>query len=197
MLLLPSRGNAANGVVGVAPGVSVLVVRIFFSGGSFVSASDLIDAACGCKAGGANVISMSVGGAASGTTEKSACADPRAINNILIVAAAGDAGETPRSRAQARPAFHDSIASVAAVDSNKVAATFSQRNANVEIAAPGHCSFRRSNGSRFRGQSGGGAGVSGISCIGGDGGASGTLVDCGTGDCDRTATASGQICFIQ
>jgi subtilisin family serine protease len=51
----------------------------------------------------------------------------------LSVAAAGNAGNTQNSW----PASYNSVISVAAVDSTKTQASFSQRNSYVEIAAPG------------------------------------------------------------
>jgi serine protease len=75
---------------------------------------------------------MSLGHAGFGSTENSAFADLFS-SNILIVAAAGNAGNTDL----VYPASYDSVVSVAAVDSNKNVAYFSHRNAHVEIAAPG------------------------------------------------------------
>jgi hypothetical protein len=95
-------------------------------------ASNLVDAAYRCKAGGANVISMSLGHPGFHITENSAFADLFS-SNILIVAAAGNWGSTDLIY----PASYDSVVSVAAVDSDKNVPSFSQRNAHVEIAAPG------------------------------------------------------------
>jgi hypothetical protein len=95
-------------------------------------ASSLVDAAYRCKTGGANVISMSLGHAGFGSTENSAFADLFS-SNILIVAAAGNSGNTDL----VYPASYDSVMSVAAVNSKRNVASFSQRNAQVEIAAPG------------------------------------------------------------
>ena len=52
---------------------------------------------------------------------------------MLSVAAAGNGGNTSYSY----PASYSSVVSVAAVDSNKVVADFSQKNNQVELAAPG------------------------------------------------------------
>ena len=53
--------------------------------------------------------------------------------NVLLVAAAGNAGTT----AYSYPASYDTVMSVAAVDANNVHASFSQSNDQVDIAAPG------------------------------------------------------------
>ena len=54
-------------------------------------------------------------------------------NDVLIIAAAGNGGDTNYSY----PASFSSVMSVAAVDSNKDLAHFSQRNNQVDISAPG------------------------------------------------------------
>jgi subtilisin family serine protease len=121
------------GVVGVSPGkVSIHMVKVFGSDGSWIYSSTLIDAANKCKAAGCKIISMSLGG---GT--RSAFED-RGFKNlysagVLNVAAAGNDGNTKTSY----PAGYDSVISVAAIDSSKLLATFSQRNKDVELAAPG------------------------------------------------------------
>ena len=64
--------------------------------------------------------------------------EERAFNDaynagVLSIAAAGNDGSTNMSY----PASYDSVISVAAIDSNKVVADFSQKNSQVELAAPG------------------------------------------------------------
>jgi subtilisin family serine protease len=75
---------------------------------------------------------MSLGGSTSSLTEKNGFANLYS-QGVLSIAAAGNAGNTTLSY----PASYDSVVSVAAVDSNKALASFSQRNSQVEIAAPG------------------------------------------------------------
>ena len=81
---------------------------------------------------GSTVISMSLGGKYSSPIEEKAL-DKVARANILMVAAAGNAGEASHSY----PASYDSVISVAAVDSTKNHASFSQRSSQIELAAPG------------------------------------------------------------
>jgi serine protease len=126
---------SVNGVVGVAPGVKLFIVRVFDDRRTFVSS--LVDAAYSCKAGGANVINMSLGGGGFSRAENTAFADLYTNHNILLVAAAGNFGNTPRGTVMQYPASYDSVVSVGAVDSNKELAIFSQRNDQVEMAAPG------------------------------------------------------------
>jgi serine protease len=121
-----------KGVVGVAPGVSLYIVKVFGDNCSWSYSSDLVDAANRCDAAGADVINMSLGGGFRSRVEE------RAFNNlynkgILPVAAAGNAGNTSHSY----PASYPSVVSVAAIDENKVVADFSQKNNQVELSAPG------------------------------------------------------------
>lgn len=129
-----AAANNTLGVVGVTPGaVSLYIVKVFDGeacGWSY--SSTLIDAAQRCQAAGANIISMSLGGATKSKLEE------RAFNNlyaagILSIAAAGNDGTT----ALHYPASYASVVSVAAIDSSKVIADFSQQNSAVELAAPG------------------------------------------------------------
>jgi subtilisin family serine protease len=57
---------------------------------------------------------------------------------VLSIAAAGNHGvPTTPTDAYLYPASYDSVVSVAAIDSNKALATFSAKNDQVELAAPG------------------------------------------------------------
>ena len=125
--------NNALGVIGVIPGtVNIYVVRVFGDDGAWAYSSSLIDAANRCASAGANIISMSLGGSRSVQAEKTGFASLYS-QGILSIAAAGNEGTT----AYSYPASYDSVVSVAAIDSNKVVADFSQKNSQVEVAAPG------------------------------------------------------------
>jgi subtilisin family serine protease len=125
--------NNSVGVVGVLPnGVNLHIVKVFGDDCSWTYSSTLADAANRCVSAGANVISMSLGGGTKSRTEETAFNN--AWNNgVLSVAAAGNGGNTQLSY----PASYPVVMSVAAVDSNKVKATFSQYNSAVDISAPG------------------------------------------------------------
>ncbi|MBL8243923.1 MAG: S8 family serine peptidase, partial [Rhodanobacteraceae bacterium] len=129
-----AAANNSLGVVGVSPGkVSLHIVKVFDGADcAWTYASTLVNAAQNCQSAGAKIISMSLGGGTSSATENTAFTN---LNNagILSIAAAGNAGNTTMSY----PASYSSVMSVAAVDSAKALATFSQRNSQVEIAAPG------------------------------------------------------------
>jgi subtilisin family serine protease len=122
------------GVVGVLPNqkIKLHIVRVFGDDGTWAYSSTLANAAKKCQAAGANVISMSLGGPLPNATERTTFDNLKAAG-ILSVAAAGNGGNTSTSY----PAGYGSVMSVAALDSTMAWATFSQRNADVEIAAPG------------------------------------------------------------
>ncbi len=129
-----------GGVVGVLPSgnVGLHIVKVFgddnWSGGScgWSYSSDLIAAAYECADAGATVINMSLGGGGASSAAEQTFQELY-DNGILSVAAAGNDGNTSYSY----PASYDAVISVAAIDANKELASFSQRNDQVELAAPG------------------------------------------------------------
>lgn len=128
--------NAAlnsSGVVGVNPGTTNLyIVKVFGDDCGWAYSSTLADAANRCEAAGADVISMSLGGAKSNKLEQRAF-DNLYSKGVLSIAAAGNEGTT----AYNYPASYSSVVSVAAIDESKAWANFSQYNNQVELAAPG------------------------------------------------------------
>ena len=125
--------NSGMGVVGVNSNqrLKLHFVKVFGAGG-WAYSSTLSSAANQCGAAGANVISMSLGGGASNTTESNTFAN-LAAQSVLSIAAAGNAGNSTISY----PAGYSSVMMVAAVDEFKQWASFSQFNTKVEIAGPG------------------------------------------------------------
>ena len=121
------------GLVGVNSNkrLKLHIVKVFNAAG-WAYSSTLSSAANQCAAAGANVISMSLGGAASSTTESNTFANLQA-KGILNIAAAGNDGNTVVSY----PAGYASVMMVGAVDEFKAWASFSQYNSKVEIAGPG------------------------------------------------------------
>lgn len=126
------------GVIGVVPGARLHIVKVFgddvLAGGNcaWTYSSTLVDALNKCEAAGANITSMSLGGGQKSRTEDTAFAASYQ-RGMLHIAAAGNDGNTRTSF----PAGYASVVSVAAVDSTEALASFSQRNRDVEIAAPG------------------------------------------------------------
>jgi len=129
-----AAANNSDGVLGVSPGaVSIFMVKVFGDTGNWVYSSDLLSAARVAQANGAKIISMSLGGGRSSRTEMQGMADLYNKKGVLLVAAAGNDGTTGVSY----PAGYTTVISVAAIDSSKVVADFSQKNSDVELAAPG------------------------------------------------------------
>ncbi len=125
--------NNSLGVVGVLPGTANLyIVRVFGDDGAWAYSSTLVDAADHCVSAGAKIISMSLGGSRSSRLEERAF-DSYYAQGVLSIAAAGNDGTTDYSY----PASYASVVSVAAIDATKTVAAFSQKNDQVELAAPG------------------------------------------------------------
>ncbi|MEN3278121.1 MAG: hypothetical protein V7631_3911, partial [Massilia sp.] len=125
--------NSGTGVVGVNANrqLQLHIVKVF-GPDAWAYSSTLASAANKCKAAGANIISMSLGGPTQNTTEKNTFASLETAG-ILSIAAAGNDGTTKASY----PAGYASVVSVGALDENKAWATFSQYNNKVELAGPG------------------------------------------------------------
>jgi len=108
------------GVVGMAPGVPLHIIKVFNESGWGYS-SDLAYAAQKCTDAGANIISMSLGGGGANSVEENAF-DNFVASGGLVVAAAGNDGNSARSY----PAGYSSIMMIGANDANNNIASFSQ-----------------------------------------------------------------------
>ena len=115
-------GAADNslGVVGMAPGVPMHIIKVFNAEGWGYS-SDLAHAANLCSQAGANIINMSLGGGGSNSTESNAFENFRNAGG-LVVAAAGNDGNDVRSY----PAGYPSVMMIGANDADNNIADFSQ-----------------------------------------------------------------------
>jgi len=185
--------NNTLGVVGVNPnGISLYIVKIFGNDCSASFGSSIVDALNRCKANGANVVSMSLGGQFPSSTERDAF--QAAFNEgVLSIAAAGNSGDTSYSY----PASYPSVISVAAIDASRQVASFSQRNDQVDVAAPGAGVL-----STWPAQENSSVSVSGVSYVanGLDGsrrttGVTAPLVDGGL--CDSAGSWSGQMVLCE
>ena len=186
----------AVGAVGVLPHqhVSLFIAKVFDASGS-APTSVIARAMLDCDAWGANVVSMSLGGDTA-TMLEFRVTEQLAQNNRLLVAAAGNDG----NEATSYPAGFPSVVSVAAVDSRRRQASFSQSNVDVELAAPGvdvlstvpvgsqiEASLAVSNRSYDAEPMEGSPTAS----------ASGALADFGLGDTAATGSMTGKVCLIQ
>ena len=127
-------GGNGIGVVGVMPNkqINLYIAKVFDASGT-VSSSTVAKAMWAChKNGGANVISMSLGGAGASRLQ-GRVAKLLDRRGVMMFAASGNLGTGDVSY----PAGLPEVISVAAVDSAMAHADFSQFNADVEIAAPG------------------------------------------------------------
>ena len=125
--------NAGRGVVGLMPNRKIKrhIVKVFGADG-WAYSSTLSSAAKLCGKAGANVISMSLGGASPTRTEQQIF-DNLQAQGVLSIAAAGNDGNSTISY----PAGYASVMMVGALDVEKQWASFSQFNPKVEISAPG------------------------------------------------------------
>merc|ERR1719278_580172 len=130
-------GENSKGVVGVIPdnagGKFQLVIGKALSDSGSGSNSGVLGAVQSCVDDGAKVISLSLGGGGYSKTTDDFYSNLYENEGILFVAAAGNGG----SSSKLYPASYPALMSVAAIDSNKNKASFSQYNDQVEISAPG------------------------------------------------------------
>lgn len=130
------------GVVGAAPLVKLLIVKVLDKNGSgsYQSIIDGINYAVawrGSNGEKVRVISMSLGGPSDVAKLHDAVKNAVA-NDVLVVCAAGNEGDNNSSTNEySYPAAYNEATAVGAVDFNKKMATFSDSNDNVDLVAPG------------------------------------------------------------
>jgi subtilisin family serine protease len=127
--------NNGIGVVGILPSdhIKLHIVKVFGDNGEFSYASSLVDAIDRCVVDGhADVVNLSLGGPLYSQTEEEAFRE-FAKQGLLVVAAAGNDGDAEC----AYPACYDHVLSVAAIDYDFNNTSFSNRNFNVDLCAPG------------------------------------------------------------
>lgn len=129
-----NNGLGVRGVIGSDPNMHI--VKVFNSSGWGYSSS-LVAAIETCADNGADVVNMSLGGSGSSQTEANAMQNLYNQGVLLIAAAGNDGSSYTSTDALSYPASYNAVVSVAAVDSNKALASFSQKNSQVEIAGPG------------------------------------------------------------
>ena len=123
--------NNGVGVAGVAPNADLAICKALNIAGSGFT-TDIVKCINWLRTtGGARIISMSIGGGTTTTMNNELSAASAA--GVLLIAAAGNDGNATLNY----PAAHPAVVSVAATDQNDAKASFSNCNADVEIAAPG------------------------------------------------------------
>ena len=186
------------GVVGVLPNkkVNLYIAKVFDASGSATS-STIAKAMLRCrKNGGANIISMSLGGSSPSRLQEIVTRFLAQRHNILLLAAAGNGGTS----AYSWPASFPDVMSVAAIDENMNHASFSQFNDQVEIAAPGVSVLSTvPTGTGLEGTLD--VGASSYDVIPMEGSptiaATGPLADFGLGDTPVPGSMTGKVCLIQ
>lgn len=196
-------GAADNGfgVVGMAPGVPMHIIKVFKKAG-WTYSSNLAHAANLCANAGAKIINMSLGGGAANTTDENAF---KAFTNNggLVLAAAGNDGNTVRSF----PAGYKSVMMIGGNDSDNKHYTSSQHpNCTKDgVTDDGHCVEVTAGGvDVLSTYPSGGATISSLSAGGtaypskameNKGNASGSTFFMGTAESTNSG-ANGKICVI-
>jgi len=129
---IAATANNARGVAGVSFASSLAVCKGLTDSGSG-STSSIASCIRWLRDRGARVISMSLGGGSTSTLLSAVRYAYASGSGALLVAAAGNDGNATANY----PAAYAEVVSVAATDSADVRASFSNANADVEIAAPG------------------------------------------------------------
>jgi serine protease len=126
-----------NGVVGVAPGVDLLVARVLNTRGNG-NTSDIISALEWCQSQGAKIASLSLGAPDPSQIEENAFAAALAAG-ILPIAASGNGGtgEPATEPGIAYPAGYSSVLAVGAVNFKNEHPAFSQMGPQLALVAPG------------------------------------------------------------
>jgi len=128
---LAARVNNGKGVAGVAPDVSIMPIKVLDENGSgtYLQIAEGILYAIDH---GAVILNLSLGGGSSSTTMANAV-DAAEAAGVLVVASAGNQGST----AVNYPARYDSVLAIAATDHYDLWPAYSNRGAEVDLAAPG------------------------------------------------------------
>lgn len=127
------------GVVGVAPKASLYAVKVLNKSGSGY-VSDIVLGIEWAIANGMDVINMSLGSSYDVDSLRQAC-DAAYAAGIVVVAAAGNSGDTTSDNDVIYPARYNSVIAVAATDSADLRAYWSSDGPEVEMAAPGAAIF--------------------------------------------------------
>jgi len=135
--IVAAQTNNALGIASVAPGVTILPIRVLDANGN----GDDVKVALGIDwavSHGADVINLSLGGPG-GTATLEEAVDNALANDCVVVAAAGnsatDPGYTPGEIYY--PAAYPDVIAVGATDSSDARADFSQYGPALDLVAPG------------------------------------------------------------
>ncbi len=130
--IIAARSNG-RGIVGGAPGVKILPVRVLDGSGSGYS-SDVAEGIIWATDNGAKVINLSLGGNVPSQATQEAIQYAQA-HGALVLAAAGNAGQS--GNAALYPAAFPEPVAVGAINAAKQRAPFSNWGSYVDVVAPG------------------------------------------------------------
>lgn len=130
---IAAKANNGIGVAGVAFNADLVICKALGGPLGTGSTADVANCIDWVASQGARVISMSLGGGTSTTLQNAVANAWNNGNGAVIVAAAGNDGDSTLNY----PAAYEQVISVAATDSQDARASFSNANADVELAAPG------------------------------------------------------------
>jgi subtilisin family serine protease len=123
------------GVIGVAPEASLYAVKVLNKSGSGY-VSDIVLGIQWAISNGMDVINMSLGSSYDVDSLRQAC-DAAYEAGIVVVAAAGNSGDTDSDNDVIYPARYASVIAVAATDLADMRTYWSSDGPEVELAAPG------------------------------------------------------------
>jgi len=130
--IIAATMNNRKGVVGVAPNITVMPIKVLNSAGSGYE-SDVADGIRWAADHGAKIISMSLGGDLPDPQTYEATRYAFFTKGVLIIAAAGNSGLNQPSF----PGAYPWVIAVGALDSSGRRASYSQYGNFVDITAPG------------------------------------------------------------
>ncbi len=131
--IIGARQNNGTGISGLAPNVTVMVIRTGDTNGvSFTS--DVSSAVIEATDRGARVINLSLGGPTNTQSERSAILYAQA-RNVLVVAAAGN--EWEHGNAPSYPAALPGVIAVGAASYDDQRALYSNTGSYISLVAPG------------------------------------------------------------
>ena len=129
-------GMSQGGMVGVAPGVELIIARVL-NVQERASVSNVLRALEWCKYMGANIASLSLGAQTNmGSTAEEAFR-AAADSGMLIIAASGNDSGPNHEAPLSYPAAFSSVLAVGAVDGRAEVAPFSNRGSGLSLVAPG------------------------------------------------------------
>lgn len=123
--------NNDEGVVGVAPGASLMIGKVLNNGGWGLD-SWIADGITWAVANGADVISMSLGDDVPNQAAQDACVAAVAAGVVVVASAGNESTAAPRY-----PASYPGVMSIAALNSDSTLASFSNFGPLLSISAPG------------------------------------------------------------